>query len=242
MWFLMRPDANAPPPVLAENEDDSPIEIGEPLPVGEDVPGVDFVPGTPSVTSSRQTKRASSRTEGGTAGASTPASAGSTTAGSPRTEETSRPAPSTAPSEVPTSQPAASNTEQPASNATGEASSSPSAPVDWDRAGGSEASEEDILLDAYASHVRRHIREYYARRAQSCFDHESRLDQSAVRGTVLIGFSIMGSGEVRNTTIDRNTTGRDSLASCLERQVASWRLPRPPEGIDELPMQMPFSR
>lgn len=119
--------------------------------------------------------------------------------------------------------------------------SSPSAP-DWDRAGASGASEEDILLDAYSSHVRRHIREYYARRAQTCFDHESRVDQAAVRGTVLIGFTIMGSGEVRNTTIERNTTGRDSLASCLERQVSSWRLPRPPEGIDELPMQMPFSR
>ncbi|WP_157069592.1 TonB family protein [Sandaracinus amylolyticus] len=97
-------------------------------------------------------------------------------------------------------------------------------------------------MDAYAAHVRRYIREYYIRRAQMCFDHESRVDQQAVRGTVVIGFTIQGSGEVTGAQIERNTTGRDALAACLQRQVEDWRLPRPPEGVDELPMQMPFSR
>src|SRR5690606_21319835 len=104
-------------------------------------------------------------------------------------------------------------------------SGSGSGSVDWERAGAvAVEDEEDILMDAYAAHVRRYIREYYIRRAQTCFDHESRVDQEAVRGTVVIGFTIQGSGEVTGATIDRNTTGRESLGACLQRQVDAWQL------------------
>jgi TonB family protein len=102
--------------------------------------------------------------------------------------------------------------------------------------------ERDLAMEGYSTHVRRVIREFYIRRAQTCFDHESARDGEAVRGTVLIGFTIQQSGEVANTTIDRNTTGRETLGACLARQVDQWRLPPPPAEMGDVDMQMPFSR
>jgi TonB family protein len=95
-------------------------------------------------------------------------------------------------------------------------------------------------MQSYGRHVRRVIREFYVRRAQSCFDHESRLDREPVRGTVVIGFTIEESGEVTNSHVVENTTGRESLAACLARQVDQWRLPPPPEEVGEVEMAMPF--
>jgi TonB family protein len=102
--------------------------------------------------------------------------------------------------------------------------------------------ERDFAMEAYGNHVRRVIREFYIRRAQSCFDHETRVDQEPIRGTVVIGFTIEQSGEVTNTSVDRNTTGRESLGACLARQVDQWRLPPPPEEEGAVQMQMPFAR
>jgi hypothetical protein len=97
-------------------------------------------------------------------------------------------------------------------------------------------------MDAYGAQVRRVIREFYARRAQACFDHESRVRGEAVRGTIVIGFTIEDSGEVTGTEVARNTTGIDLLGACLAHEVDAWRLPPPPHGEAPVPMQMPFSR
>ena len=93
----------------------------------------------------------------------------------------------------------------------------------------------------YSTRVRSVIRQYYIRRASSCFEHASRNNQS-VRGTVVVGFEIQADGTVRGASVDRNSTGIDSLGGCLARQVGSWRLPPPPEGRAPLDMAMPFSR
>ena len=53
---------------------------------------------------------------------------------------------------------------------------------------------------------------------------------------------IQADGNTRDSRVERNTTGLDSLGACLARQVGSWRLPPPPEGRAPLAMQMPFSR
>jgi hypothetical protein len=99
--------------------------------------------------------------------------------------------------------------------------------------------ERDIELDMYGGQVRRVIRTYYAARAQSCFDHASRNDES-LRGTVILDFTIGADGAITAARATRNTTGNDALASCLVNSVRSWRLPPPPGG--ELEMAMPFSR
>lgn len=99
--------------------------------------------------------------------------------------------------------------------------------------------EEDDEMEEYAARVRSVVRQYYATRAQACFERETRNHQS-VRGTVVIGFDILGDGNIRNAQVVRNTTGIDTLGRCLATQVGSWRLPPPPES--PLPMQMPFSR
>jgi TonB family protein len=112
---------------------------------------------------------------------------------------------------------------------------------DWDAMEAPEDPEE-VAMENYGLHVRRVIREFYIRRAQTCFDHESRVDGNPVRGTVLIGFTIEESGQVSNTTVDRNTTGRDALGQCLASQVDQWRLPPPPTEVGATQMQMPFGR
>ncbi len=83
------------------------------------------------------------------------------------------------------------------------------------------------------------IRTYYAPRAQTCFERETR-NRESVRGTVVIGFQVQADGQIDNVRVIRNTTDIDTLGACLVRQVDSWRLPPPPES--PLAMQMPFSR
>jgi len=96
-------------------------------------------------------------------------------------------------------------------------------------------------MEHYAVTVRRYIRNYYATRAASCFDHESRETGETVRGAVVIGFTISGNGRVENARVTRNTTQRETLGACLQRNVASWQLPAPPRG-EAIDMEMPFSR
>jgi outer membrane biosynthesis protein TonB len=101
--------------------------------------------------------------------------------------------------------------------------------------------EPDLVMDHYSVTVRRFIRNYYAQRAASCFEHESRTTGQVVRGTVVVSFTIGPDGHAQNATVSRNTTGSASLGQCLQRNVAGWELPVPPnrEPID---MEMPFSR
>ncbi len=99
--------------------------------------------------------------------------------------------------------------------------------------------ERDLLLDLYATRVRRYIRTYYATRAQSCFDHASR-NNEGIRGTVVVAFTISATGPIEDARATRNTTGDDALGACLVNQVRVWELPAPPGGALEL--AMPFSR
>ncbi len=99
--------------------------------------------------------------------------------------------------------------------------------------------ERDLELELYGSRVRYVVRRYYAGRAQNCFDRATRNDPH-VSGTVVIAMTIGADGEVGRTSVQRNTTGNETLGSCLSSQVASWRLPPPPGG--SLDMTMPFSR
>jgi TonB family protein len=101
--------------------------------------------------------------------------------------------------------------------------------------------EADLVMEHYSVTVRRYIRNYYALRAASCFDHESRATGETVRGAVVVAFTIAGNGRVEGARVTRNTTNRDSLGACLQRNVASWQLPAPPNG-EPIDMEMPFSR
>ncbi len=105
---------------------------------------------------------------------------------------------------------------------------------------GASEDEASIEEEMYAVQVRRVIRTYYLPRAQSCFDHQSRVAQDSVRGTVLVTFAIQANGEVQNATVTRNTTNNDALGRCLVSAVNQWRLPAPPSAPLEL--AMPFGR
>lgn len=97
----------------------------------------------------------------------------------------------------------------------------------------------DIEMDMYAGQVRRVISQFYAARAQSCFDRATR-NNNALRGTVVVRFTVGPDGNVTRANPVRNTTGDDDLGACLAAQVASWRLPAPPydQPVD---LEMPFS-
>ncbi|MEQ9703265.1 MAG: AgmX/PglI C-terminal domain-containing protein [Sandaracinaceae bacterium] len=224
MWLIMGAEEE-PASTVAEAEVPEPgevtpeeIEVGEPVPEGDELPDVDYVPGTPrpSTRSVSRSGRSTSRRGGASArSGSTRGSGGGSTGGS-----------------------GGGSTGGSGGGSTG--GSGGSGDRDW------ESMEEpadpvDFEMQMYSGRVRSVIREYYIRRASSCFEHASRNEQS-VRGTVLIGFEIQADGNTRNASVDRNTTGIDSLGGCLARQVGSWRLPPPPEGRAPLAMQMPFSR
>jgi hypothetical protein len=108
-----------------------------------------------------------------------------------------------------------------------------------DPAAGAGVEERDLMLDLYATRVRRYIRTYYAGRAQSCFDRAARVNDG-LRGTVLVTFTIKEAGGTEGVHVTRNTTGDDVLGTCLVNQVREWDLPGPPGGALEL--AMPFSR
>ncbi|MFO0714779.1 MAG: AgmX/PglI C-terminal domain-containing protein [Sandaracinus sp.] len=101
--------------------------------------------------------------------------------------------------------------------------------------------EPDLVMDHYSVTVRRFIRNYYAQRAAACFEHESRTTGQTIRGTVVIAFTIGGDGHAQNASVSRNTTGSAALGQCLQRNVAGWELPVPPNH-EPLDMEMPFSR
>jgi hypothetical protein len=225
-WLVLSRKTDAP---RAQN-DPAPVEIGDAIPEGAEVPDIDFVPGSPRparhserATPTRTTPEAAhapTRTIPEAARPPTPTEAPRPA----RAAHTSEPAPARAPTK----------THEPAPNAPANNASPPAEEPDWEQ-----MEEEDDEMDEYASRVRSFIRTYYARRAQGCFEHESRNNEQ-VRGTVLIAFSIRQDGNVDNAHVARNTTGLDSLGACLANQVNGWRLPVPPEA--PLPMQMPFSR
>jgi hypothetical protein len=101
--------------------------------------------------------------------------------------------------------------------------------------------EPDLVMEHYSVTVRRFIRNYYAQRAAGCFDHESRTTGQVVRGTVVVAFTIGPDGHAQNANVSRNTTGSAALGQCLQRNVAAWELPVPPNR-QPIDMEMPFSR
>lgn len=122
----------------------------------------------------------------------------------------------------------------------------PSSAVDWDSMSGTVPGdgqdEPDYQMQMYSTQVRRFIRQYLLPQSTSCFEHASATSRDAVRGTVAIGFDIDARGHAQSASIDRNTTGVDSLARCLQNNVNSWQLPPPPAGTAPISMQMPFTR
>ncbi|MEQ9080643.1 MAG: AgmX/PglI C-terminal domain-containing protein [Sandaracinaceae bacterium] len=259
MWLIMGAEEE-PASTVAEAEVPEPgevtpeeIEVGEPVPEGDELPDVDYVPGTPrpSTRSASRSGRSTSRrggasagsgstrgSTGGTGGGSTAGSSGGSTGGSGGSGGGSTG--SSGGGSTAGGSGGGSAGGSTGGSTGGSGGSGGSGDRDW------ESMEEpadpvDFEMQMYSGRVRSVIREYYIRRASSCFEHASRNEQS-VRGTVLIGFEIQADGNTRNASVDRNTTGIDSLGGCLARQVGSWRLPPPPEGRAPLAMQMPFSR
>jgi outer membrane biosynthesis protein TonB len=226
-------DLPVPPDTVDPTEESVPddeIEIGDMVPEGAD-PETSLITGTPRPRRSNDpapnertpTERAPTKRPATNA----PSEGGSVPA--PWTNEPSGERPS--------------GNEQPASNqGSGNTNAEETRPntippdePDW------EAMEsEDPEMDAYSAQVRNVIRTYYMRRAQNCFDMATR-NNASVRGTVVIGFNIQADGNIRNATVERNTTEIDTIGRCLATQVGGWRLPRPPGGSAPLAMQMPFS-
>ena len=83
------------------------------------------------------------------------------------------------------------------------------------------------------------ISQFYAARAQSCFDRATR-NNNQLRGTVVVRFTVGSDGNVTRAHPVRNTTGDDDLGACLAAQVQSWRLPVPPND-QPVDLEMPFS-
>lgn len=143
--------------------------------------------------------------------------------------------------------------EAPPDDETGESSGSETAPTGSSGGGTEEGSsggtagpgleegggERNIEMDMYAGHVRRVIRQFYAVRAQSCFDRATRNNHN-LRGTVVVRFTVGGDGNVSSARPATNSTGDDDLGQCLAGQVRSWRLPVPPNE-QPVDLEMPFS-
>ena len=191
---------------------DADMELGDPLPEGVDSPEVDFISG--GVHRARGAK-AKEYNEGSEAQSDTKPSVGTKKQNGPSAKQ------------------------QHGANSEGGSASVTSTGDTNNEATGEFEPERDIALDLYGAQVRRVIRQYYAKRAQSCFDRASR-NNEALRGTVVVAFSVAADGQVQNAKPVRNTTGDEALGRCLASQVGSWRLPAPPGGALEL--EMPFSR
>lgn len=98
----------------------------------------------------------------------------------------------------------------------------------------------DIETERYVTTVRRFIRDYYGQRAHGCFEHASAESGAALRGRVVIQFTIGPDGRVSQASVQNNTTGNASVAECLQRNVAGWQLPVPPRR-EPMMLALPFS-
>lgn len=235
----------------AETTTGSSDASGDALPDGVDVPEDDFVMsggarvvkrgasagGTPlpSTTTTPPSTTTGGSTPSHTTGGTTPPH--STTGGTTHTTGGTTPSHTTG-----------STDHAPSTGGTGGTSGStppPGSSVDWDSLSGTVADpseEPDYQMQMYSTQVRRFIRQYLLPSATSCFEHASATQRDSVHGTVAIGFDIDARGHAQGATIDRNTTGIDTLAHCLQSNVSSWQLPPPPADTAPIQMQMPFTR
>lgn len=254
MWLALRSDDPQAP--VAEGGEPEPrvdppdaVEIGDPLPEGAEAPDLEVVTGTPRprAAENRRSPRGAAgptgaRPAAGSSSGSTGASSGVASDGAPSRAAGSAGASGGAAGPVAGGSGASRATSSDNAVEGGGGSTPPSggagsggAIPDWD----SLDSERGREMNEYSARVRSVIRQYYAPRAQSCFEHASRNVES-VRGTVVVAFRVLADGQLDDAQVRRNTTGIESLGTCLARQVGSWRLPPPPEA--PLPMEMPFSR
>jgi hypothetical protein len=87
--------------------------------------------------------------------------------------------------------------------------------------------EASIDADGVRFVVKSHLSQVHA-----CY--ERAFKESSPGGRVEIGFAITTGGAATRVRTEANTTGSDSLASCLEARVKSWQFPRPVGGDYEL--------
>ncbi|MFK7990463.1 MAG: AgmX/PglI C-terminal domain-containing protein [Sandaracinaceae bacterium] len=271
-WFLMQGEAETGDEVASVDEVEPPddatdgaeeVVLGDPVPGGEDIP--ETVPGHPEPApagrrSGTRGRRSSASNGNGSAGSGNSGSGagGSTGSGASGSGSTgSGSSGSGSSGSGSTGSEGSSGSEGGGSSGSegGGSTGSEGGGSTGSEGGGSEGGgrnweeleeelepERDLEMELYANRIRSFIRSYYIRRASTCFDHASRNTQEMVRGTVVIGFEIAASGDVGDTSVARNTTGDDTVGTCLARQVDSWRLPAPPDGRAPLVMQMPFSQ
>lgn len=257
-WLGMQ-GAEAAPVATAEETEPLPevpteVEIGDLLPQGAEPP--DVVTGTPRPAKANggSTRPSTATKTGGSRGTEERASGGSSSGGSSSSGSSSGSSTGGSSSGGSSSGGSSSGGSSSGGASSGSSSSGGSSSggsssgggstrpePDWDAMEDEVAEEIDYEMESYTTQVRSVVRNYYARRAQNCFDLATR-NHDSVRGTVVIGFDIQADGEIVRPSVVRNTTGIESLGACLRGQVDTWRLPPPPEGRAPLPMQMPFSR
>jgi hypothetical protein len=232
---------------------------GDALPDGVDVPEDDFVmtsgahvvkrgPSAPGATTGSGST-GTTTTGGGATPPSTGASAHTTT-GTGTTAHTTTGTGTTAHTTTGTGTTAHTGTTgtDPTPPSTGTSTSTgtpPGSSVDWGAMEGTVADpgdDPDYEMQMYSTRVRRFMRQYLLPQAQSCFEHASATSRDPIHGTVAIGFDIDARGHAQSASVDRNTTGLDNLARCLQNNVNSWQLPPPPADTAPIAMQIPFTR
>lgn len=226
---------------------------GDALPDGVDVPEDDFV----MTSGAHVVKRGPSAPGGGTTstgtettgGGTTPPSSGTAahaTTGTGTTAHTTTGTGTTAHTTTGTHTGTTGTDPTPPSTGTSPSTGTPpGSSVDWGTMEGTvadPADEPDYQMQMYSTQVRRFMRQYLLPQAQSCFEHASATSRDPIHGTVAIGFDIDARGHAQGASVDRNTTGLDNLARCLQNNVNSWQLPPPPADTAPIAMQIPFTR
>jgi hypothetical protein len=87
--------------------------------------------------------------------------------------------------------------------------------------------EASIDADGVRFVVKSHLSQVHA-----CYERSFK--ESSPGGRVEIGFAIGSDGNPKRIRTESNSTGSDSLASCLEGRVKSWQFPKPVGGDYEL--------
>ncbi len=260
MWLALNMNDAPPAEEVAEAgevEPPAPSELEEPLPEG-DAPVIEAGEPTieparsgrgrsatprPSDTSGRGGRGAATGSTGsGSAGSGSsgtgPTGTGSTGSGPSGTGSTGTGSTGSGSSgggatEAPT-ETGSTGTGSPGAGSTGTGSE-----PDWESMEEGVEDERDLEMDVYSGRLRQFIQTYYMRRAATCFDMATR-NHPELRGRVTIAFTILADGTTRDTSVESNQTGVESIGGCLVSQVSRWRLPPPPEGEAPLAMSMPF--
>lgn len=82
--------------------------------------------------------------------------------------------------------------------------------------------------EAYNAAVRAAMRSQ-SRPIQQCYER-ARMDDSNLRGTVVVQLTIAADGAISNVQVSRSTLGSFEVEGCITREVAQFHLPRPSGG------------